>query len=98
MVEKLQKLVAARIQLLPALQIGSHFVLERDGFVALVERKDEGFGAIGTAGLLTMKGPAPLVWRGNDPWFVTKSFEQPATDEQVASLRAFQVDLQGALA
>jgi hypothetical protein len=37
----LEKLVAARIQLLPLTQIERHYVFERDGFISLVEAPDE---------------------------------------------------------
>jgi hypothetical protein len=97
MTEKLERLVAAGIQLLPTVQITTHFVFERDGFVALVERKAEGFGGIGSAGRLTEKGIAPLVLRGAAPFFVAKGFEEPATAEEVEKIRRFQADLKYAL-
>jgi hypothetical protein len=59
--EILEKLVAAGIQMIPA-EITSHFILERDGFVAFVERRqeverrEEGFGNIGAPGLMTERG------------------------------------------
>lgn len=94
---KIARLAAAGINLIPA-DLEKHFILERDGFLALVERSPGGFGSIGTAGLLTEKGLAPLVWRGDESWFVARGFEQPASSEQVETLRAFQRDLQEALA
>ncbi len=98
MIEKLERLAAAGIQLLPALEITSHFVFERDGFVALVERRGDGFGAVGTAGLLTDRGVAPLVTRNGHLVFFTKGHEIPAEPGQVESLRSFQSDLLAALA
>jgi hypothetical protein len=98
MTGKFQKLVDFHIQLLPLPEVETHFVFERDGFAALVERRDNDFGGIGTAGLLNEKGVAPLVWRGGSPFFVAKGFEQAATPEQVQRLRAFQADLTTALA
>ena len=98
MTAKFQKLVDANIQLLPLPEITTHFVFERDGFVALVERRNDAFGRIGAAGILTGKGLAPLVWRNGEPFFVAKDFEELATEEQVLSLRAFQSDLESALA
>ena len=95
--DKLRKLVAADIQLLPAVEITTHFLFERDGFIALVERRGSEFGAVGAGGLATEKGLAPLVWRGTEPWFVTKGFEQPATPQQIEQLRGFQADLESAL-
>ena len=97
MTAKFQKLVDFNIQLLPIPEIETHFVFERDGFAALVERRNNDFGRIGTAGLLNEQGVAPLVWRNDKPFFVAKGFEQPATQAQVNKLRAFQDDLAAAL-
>ena len=97
MLEKLERLAAAGIQLLPALEISTHFVFERDGFVALVERRGDSFGAVGTAGLLTERGVAPLMLRNGQPTFVTKGSEIPAEVDQVEKIRCFQRDLQAAL-
>ena len=77
--------------------MSKHFVFERDGFVALVERREDGFGSIGAAGILSEKGFAPLVHRDGGPFFVAKGFEQPANDEQVSGVRRFQADLEMAL-
>ena len=96
-IEKLERLAAAGIQILPAVSIENYFVLERDGFVALVERRADGFGRVGTAGLLTEAGVAPLMWRGGVGYFVAKGFQQQATDEQVELLRRFGADLKTAL-
>jgi hypothetical protein len=99
----LEKLAAAQIQIVPA-EITSHFILERDGFVAFVERREQNFGNIGAAGLMTEQGFAALIWRGDQAVFVGKSpeggkgFEQPATAEQVQKIRAFATDLANALA
>lgn len=98
---KLEKLAAAGIQIIPA-EITSHFILERDGFVALVERRvnaigEAGFGNIGAPGLMTERGFAALMWRTEQAIFVGKGFEQPASEEQVKILRAFAVDLTNAL-
>jgi hypothetical protein len=97
MTAKLERLAAARIQLLPAVEITTHYVFERDGFVALVERRSAGFGGIGAAGLLTQKGIAPLVFRGEESFFVVKDYEQAASPEDIQKLRSFQTDLEGAL-
>jgi hypothetical protein len=93
----LEKLAGAGINLLP-IDLDRHFLFERDGFVALVERRrGDSFGNVGAAGLLTETGLAPLVWRGEVPAFAGKSGERPATPEQVDTLRRFQRDLEGAL-
>ena len=72
-----------------------HF--ERDGFIAVVERTPEGFGGIGSPGILTGKGFAALIRRGERSYFVAKNFEQEASPEQVESLRRFAADLKAAL-
>jgi hypothetical protein len=97
MTEKFQKLVDSNIQLLPLPEISTHFVFERDGFIALVERVKDTFGRIGAAGLLSDKGMAPLLWRNGSPFFVAKGFEQPATESDIERLRLFQRDLEAAL-
>jgi hypothetical protein len=91
-----EKLVAAGIQIVPA-EITSHFILERDGFVSFVERRENAFGNIGTPGLMTERGFAALIWRGDQAVFVGKGFELPATPEQVQKIRAFATDLANAL-
>jgi hypothetical protein len=95
-IELLEKLGAAGIQIVPV-EITSHFILERDGFVAFVERRDEGFGNIGAPGLMTEHGYAALIWRGDQAFFAAKGFQQPATPEQVQQIRTFAADLARAL-
>ena len=97
MTGKLERLAASGIQLLPVLEIANHYVFERDGFVALVEKTPAGFGAIGAPGLLVERGFAALVWRGGEGWFVAKGFEQRAQNDQVDALRRFAADLEAAL-
>jgi hypothetical protein len=97
LIERLEKLAAAGIQIIPA-EITSHFILERDGFVAFVERREQGFGNIGAPGLMTEHGYAALIWRGDQAFFAGKGFEEPASAEQVQKLRAFAADLEKALA
>jgi hypothetical protein len=94
--EIFEKLVAAGIQIIPA-EITSHFILERDGFVAFVERRENGFGNIGAAGLMTERGFGALIWRGDQAFFVGKGFEQPASPEKVQLIRTFATDLANAL-
>jgi hypothetical protein len=95
---QLERLAAAGINLLPALELAHHYVFERDGFISLVERtQSNSTGSIGAPGLLTEKGFAALVWRTDRPWFVAKGFEEPARDEQVAAIRRFTADLETAL-
>src|SRR5262245_41838086 len=94
----LERLVAANIKLLPFPMIEKLWAFERDGFVCLVERtNDNGFGGMGSAGLLTERGMAALIVRDGHNIFVAKGFEQQATSEQVATLRSFATDLRVAL-
>jgi hypothetical protein len=93
----LERLAAASIRIVPALDLTRHFLLERNGVVALVERSGDGFGKPGAPGLLTERGFAALVWRGDEAWFIAKGLEQPAKPEQVAELRRFADDLRQAL-
>ena len=97
MTETFERLVAAGIQLLPLAEVTKHFVFERGGFAALVERTEKGFGQIGSAGLLCEKGLAVLVLRGEEAYFIAKGFEQRAAPEQVDRLREFSADLENAL-
>jgi hypothetical protein len=95
--ETVERLAAAGIQLLPTSEIATHYVFERGGFVAMVERLGDGFGTVGSPGLLTERGFAALVWRQGKPWFVAKGHEYPAKDEQVEEVRRLAADLEAAL-
>lgn len=97
MIEKLERLSAAGIHLLDT-GIPNHYVFERDGFVALVERKGEAFGNIGAPAKLVDSGVALLVWRAGKAFFVNKGFEQEAAGSEVAALRSFDAELRQALA
>lgn len=97
LLQKLERLLAAEIELVPFDAISNHFVLARGGFVALVEKQAGGFGRIGSGGVMTEKGFACLVWRGSDAFFVAKNFEQQATTEQITGLRQFDRELRHAL-
>lgn len=97
MIEIFERLAAANIELLPVGEISTHFVFGRDGFVCLVERRGDGFGGMGSPGLLSDRGMAFLVWRGGAGYFVNKAGEMAASAEQVSGLRAFSADLSFAL-
>ena len=71
LIDKLERLAAAGIQIIP-MEITSHFILERDGFVSFVERRDDAFGNVGAPGLMTEKGYAALIWRGDQAFFTGK--------------------------
>ena len=98
--ETFEKLAAAGIQLVPA-EIDSHFIFERDGFVAFVERRSDtaghSFGSIGAPGLMTERGFAALIWRGGQAFFVAKGFEAQASTEEIDKIRKFSADLASAL-
>jgi hypothetical protein len=93
----LERLAEAGFQFVPALEITTHYVIERDGIVALVERAEDGFGGIGSPGLLTEKGFAALVRSGDAAFFIAKGYKEPASDEQIRKVRAFSEDLARAL-
>jgi len=95
--ETLARLSAAGIRVLPFGELHTHWVCEREGFVALVKRTDAGFGAAGSAGILTEKGLAVLEWRNGRAYFVAKGLERPAAEDEVGRLRQFARDLQNAL-
>jgi len=89
---RIESLTAAGFQIVPA-DLASHILVERDGLVALIERRDGNFGNIGAPGLMTERGFAALVWRTDQAFLVGKGFEQPATAEQVQKLRDFAREL-----
>lgn len=93
----LLRLAEANIELLPTVELTTHFVFARDGFVALVERRSGGFGNIGAPGILCEKGMAQLVWRGDQAYWVAKGFEQPVSSGTVDQLRMFSNDLKKSL-
>jgi hypothetical protein len=69
----------------------------RANVMALVERTSTGAGSIGGTGILIERGLAYLVWRDGHAVLAGKGFEEPATDEQIAAVRAFSGDLKSAL-
>jgi hypothetical protein len=94
---KLERLAAARIELIPIPGLERYFVFARDGFASLVERRGAGFGRVGAAGRVTERGFAALVWRDDEAFFVAKQFEERAGAEDVERLRRFSEDLEAAL-
>ena len=93
----LLRLVDAGIELLPTLELTTHYVFERGGFIALVERRKDGFGNMGAPGILCDQGMAQLIWRGQDAFFVAQGFERQATPEEITQLRLFGEDLKKSL-
>ena len=94
---RLENLAAAGIQIIPG-GPDSHYIVERDGFVAFVERRGDDFGNIGAPGFMTEQGYAALVWRAGRAFLQGRGFEQPASDAQVEKLRSFARDLERAIA
>jgi hypothetical protein len=97
LVQKIETLARLGIQASSLEGLDRHVVFWRDGYAALVERRENGFGKVGTAGLVTAQGLAMLVWRGEQPFFVARGFEEPATAEQVEGARRLNADLAQAL-
>ena len=96
---KLERLAAARIQLVPS-ELSGYFVFERDGFVCLVEKTREGgFGGIGSVCRLVEEGFATVLWSGAGAYYVQKGGRRlEATSEEIGQLRGFSSDLRAALA
>lgn len=65
----------------------------RDNCVAMVRFTQSGDASIGSSGLMTEKGLAYLMWRGDQALLVSKGSESTATAEQVEALRRFAEDL-----
>jgi len=97
MTVRLERLAALGIELVPIPGLERHYVFARGSCATLVERTEAGFGRIGTAGIVTDYGIEMLVWRNDKPYFVAKRHERAATEEEVAALRQFSFDLEGAL-
>jgi hypothetical protein len=94
---QLEAISQAGIDFLHLPRLSAHFAFARDGFVALVERRGEGFGSIGAPGLLTEKGFAPLIEQGGQWVFVVKDYSQPAAPDQIAAARRLVADLKRAI-
>jgi hypothetical protein len=94
----LTRLEAVGIRLIASWEDTHHFAFERGGYLALVALEPGRPARVGGAGLLTEKGLAPLIWKGDKPFFVAREFEQMAGDGEIESLRLFQRDLADALA
>ena len=95
---QIESLARAGFQLLPAWQITNYYVVERDGFLALIERRSDGaFGSVGSPGILAEGSFAALVWKKEGPVFVSKGKESAASPEQMEVLQRFDSDLRKAL-
>ncbi|MGD0579010.1 MAG: hypothetical protein ABSC08_08785 [Bryobacteraceae bacterium] len=94
---QLERLAVAGIQILPIPELATHFVFEREDCVVLVERRGEGFGAIGSPGLLIAGGFAALVTRDGKDWFVGKGESRAAAGAEASSARRLYRDLRDIL-
>jgi hypothetical protein len=90
---QLERIASSSIQILPVPEIASHFVLERNGCAVLVERRENGFGAIGSPGSLSDKGFSALVQRDGRDWFIGKNELRAATESEAAEARRLYRDL-----
>lgn len=94
LVEKLKRLAELNIHLVPLQGLENYYVFARERFVALVRKTGEGFGPVGSAGLLTEQGMAVVIWKHGKPYFVAKNWQSEATEEEIARLRKFANDLE----
>ncbi len=97
MQQQLERLAGRGIEVAPMPGIKGFALCARGEFGALVAVSEAGFGQIGSTGLITPRGLAVLVWRGESALFVGKGGETPAGAEQVEALRKFSSDLRQAL-
>lgn len=95
---QLEQIGGLGIGLIPAAGVSGHFLLERGGFVVLVERRGEGFGRVGSPGKLVHgHGFAALVRRDGADWFVAKGGEWPAAAAEAESARQLFTQLKAVL-
>ncbi len=89
------RLAASKIQIFA--ETKSHFLFGRESCVALVERREAGFGSVGSTGIMTDAGLAYLVWRNGSAFLVGKGGEHAAPAAQTEAVRNFTADLKFAL-
>ncbi|MBI4891690.1 MAG: hypothetical protein HY821_13785 [Acidobacteria bacterium] len=95
---QLERVAAAGIEMIPAAEVGTHFLFAREGCVVLVERRGAGFGGVGSPGKLVESGGfAALVRRGEEDWWVGKGGEEKAEAGQAEAARRLFTDLKAAL-
>lgn len=97
LIAQLEQLASLGIRILPLPLISSHFVLERDGFAVLVERRDGRFGDLGNPGLLDGNGYSALVELAGQTWFIGRGARREATPDEAAAARKLFTDLKSAL-
>jgi hypothetical protein len=94
---KLERLAAVGVRIVPAPGLERYLLLEKEGLYALVEHTPGGFGAVGSPGIMTEQGFAPLILGGKECAFVCKSYRQTATRDEVTAVRSFFTQLKQAL-
>lgn len=95
---RLERIASLGIGLIPAVEVNTHFIFERGGFVVLVERRGDGFGGIGSPGkLVEGYGFAALVRRGEEDWFVARGAQWRAGPGEAEAARKLFADLKSVL-
>ena len=92
-----ERLAELGFDIAPLPNVSGHAVLTREGYAALVPIRDGRFGSAGAPGIITPDGLAPLVWRGEEAWFVRKGFERRATQGEIHAVQAFLRDVKVSL-
>ncbi|MGA3016841.1 MAG: hypothetical protein ABSF62_06955 [Bryobacteraceae bacterium] len=86
------RLADLNIQL--AAQARDYCLFVRGNCLALAQAAGESFTSIGASGMMTENGIAYLVWREGRPVLAAHGgHEQPATPEEVETVRHFSEDL-----
>jgi hypothetical protein len=86
------RLADLNIQL--AAQARDYCLFVRGNCLALAQAAEEGFTSIGASGMMTENGIAYLVWREGRPVLAAHGgHEQPATPEELETVRRFSEDL-----
>ena len=86
------RLADLNIQL--AAQARDYCLFVRGNCLALVQAAGESFTSIGASGMMTESGIAYLVWREGRPVLAAHGgHEQPATPEELETVRRFSEDL-----
>lgn len=94
----LERLAAFGFDLAPIPELETHYLVTRDGLVAMVERREDGgFGSSGNPGKITEKGFALFVRRGERFVFAAKGLEVEATAEEAEAAQRFAAELRTAI-
>jgi hypothetical protein len=94
---KLERLAAGGFCIVPTPGVDRYFLIEKGDYYALVQRTPTGLGEVGSPGIMTPQGFAPLVQSDNECAFVCRSYRHAASPAQVASARDFFTQLKQAL-